>query len=167
MREKNQNVVIYHGRDGARFEVLADDETVWLSRQQLAKLFGRDVKTIGKHIANALKEELHGFSVVAKFATTADDGKTYQVEHYALDMIISVGYRVKSPEGVRFRRWASGVLKAQLMRRAADNRLLKELEKRFANHEFRLTDVERAMKYVLNTLVPPHKENRTPIGFHP
>jgi hypothetical protein len=76
--------------------VRVEDETVWLNRQQIAQLFSRDVKTIGKHIANALKEELKSLSVVAKFATTASDGKTYQVEHYNLDMIISIGYRVKS-----------------------------------------------------------------------
>ena len=74
---------------------------------QLAELFDRDVKTIGKHINNALKEELDNVPVVAKFATTASDGKTYQVEHYNLDMILSVGYRVKSKEGIYFRRWAT------------------------------------------------------------
>ena len=77
--------------------VPVENETVWLNRSQLADLFERDVKTIGKHINNALKEELSA-AVVAKFATTAADGKTYQVEHYNLDMIISVGYRVKSAE---------------------------------------------------------------------
>ena len=81
MREKRcEEVVIYHGEDDIRLEVLSDGDTVWLNRQQLSMLFGRDVKTIGKHIANALREELEGYSVVAKFATTASDGKTYQVE---------------------------------------------------------------------------------------
>ena len=114
----------------------------------------RDVKTIGKHIANALKEELRGFPVVAKFATTAADGKIYQVEHYGLDMILSVGYRVKSSEGIRFRKWASAILKAQILRNAQDNRLLQELEKRFSDHEFRLSDVEKALQYVVGTLMP-------------
>ena len=90
------------------------NNTVWLNRKQLAELFGRDVKTIGKHINNALKEELDN-SVVAKFATTASDGKTYQVEHYNLDMILSVGYRDKSKEGIYFRRWANSVLKQHLV----------------------------------------------------
>jgi len=162
-----KDIVVYGGSEGVQVEVLADADTVWLNRQQLAKLFGRDVKTIGKHIANALKEELRGFPVVAKFATTATDGKCYQVEYYALDMILSVGYRVKSSEGVRFRMWATGILKARLMRRATDNKLLRELEKRFSEHEFRLSDVEQAMKYVLDTLMPPLEEKRTPIGFHP
>jgi len=165
-----KDIVVYGAKDGVEIEVLADAETVWLNRQQLAKLFGRDVKTIGKHIANALKDELRGFSTVAKFATVQTEGGrsvTRQVEYYDLDMILSVGYRVKSSQGIMFRRWANGVLKAQLMRRATDNKLLKELEKRFSEHEFRLADVEQAMKYVLDTLMPPLKQQRTPIGFHP
>ena len=90
--------------------VMVKEETMWLNRNQMAELFGRDVKTIGKHIRNALKEELNGQdSVVAKFATTASDNKTYMVEHYNLDVIISVGYRVKSKRGVEFRRWANSV----------------------------------------------------------
>ena len=80
--------------------VMVKEETMWLNRNQMAELFGRDVKTIGKHIRNALKEELNGQdSVVAKFATTASDNKKYMVEHYNLDVIISVGYRVKSKRG--------------------------------------------------------------------
>ena len=168
MREKKcEEVVIYHGKDDIRLEVLSDGDTVWLNRQQLSMLFGRDVKTIGKHIANALREELEGYSVVAKFATTASDGKTYQVEYYSLDLILSVGYRVKSKEGIRFRRWANGVLKVQLMRRATDSRLLKELERRFSDHEIRLTDVEHAMRQVLDTLLPAVTKNAEPIGFKP
>lgn len=99
-------------------EVKIDEEkdTVWLNRLRISALFNRDVKTIGKHIANALQEELHGVSVVAKFATTAADGKTYQTEHYNLDMIVSVGYRVKSKEGIQFRMWATRVLKDYLLR---------------------------------------------------
>ena len=95
-----------------RVEPQAD--TVWINRQQMAQLFDRDIKTIGKHIQSALREELDD-SVVAKFATTASDGKTYQVEYYNLDMIISVGYRVKSARGVQFRRWATNVLRQYLM----------------------------------------------------
>ncbi len=93
-------------------KVSIEDETVWLHRQQLAELFARDVKTIGKHINNVFKDkELEKIAVVAKFATTASDGKTYNVEYYNLDVIISVGYRVKSQKGVAFRQWATKVLK--------------------------------------------------------
>lgn len=104
---------------------------VWLNRQQLADLFNRDVKTIGKHINNALKEELLGDnSVVSKFATTASDGKTYKVEHYNLDVILSVGYRVKSNNGIIFRRWANRVLKEYTLQGYAINqKRLEYLEK--------------------------------------
>ena len=83
-------IVMYQPDETIRLEVRVEDETVWLNRQQIASLFDRDVKTIGKHINNALQEELDGESVVAKFATTAKDGKTYQVEYYDLDMITSM-----------------------------------------------------------------------------
>ena len=89
-------IVVYQPDDTISLEVKVEDENVWLNRKQLAVLFGRDVKTIGKHVVNALKEELDGFPVVANFATTASDGKTYSVEYYNLDVILSVGYRVKS-----------------------------------------------------------------------
>ncbi len=82
----------------------------------LANFSNRDIKTVGKHINNALKEELRDFSVVAKFATTATDGKTYQVDHYSLDMILSVGYRVKSNRGIEFRIWANSALKQYLVK---------------------------------------------------
>ena len=89
-------IVMYQPDETIRLEVRVENETVWLNRQQIAALFSRDIKTIGKHINNALHEELDGESVGAKFATTAADGKTYQVEYYNLDMIMSVGYRVIS-----------------------------------------------------------------------
>ena len=111
MEEKKNEIILFENQ-GVKLEVNLKDETVWLNREQLAQLFDRDVKTIGKHINNALKEELFDDnSVVAKFATTAKDGKTYQVEYYNLDVILSVGYRVKSKKGIIFRRWANSVLK--------------------------------------------------------
>ena len=117
----NNEVILY--KDGELelpVEVTPDKETVWLNRNQLAVLFDRDVKTIGKHINNALKEELDS-SVVAKFATTAPDGKTYKVDYYNLDMIISVGYRVKSPRGIAFRKWATSILKEYIVQGYAVN----------------------------------------------
>ena len=120
--EEPSAVELYQSEDGTvSVDVKTDGETVWLTRQQLATLFGRDVKTIGKHVTNAQAEELEGISVVAKFATTASDGKTYRVEHYNLDLVLSVGYRVKSAEGVRFRRWASDVLRRYLIDGVATN----------------------------------------------
>ena len=116
---KNE-IVLFENQD-VKLEVNMKDETVWLNANQIAKLFDRDSKTIRKHIDNALKEELDD-SVVAKFATTASDGKTYQVEYYNLDMIISVGYRVKSQNGVIFRKWANKVLKDYLLKGYAVNK---------------------------------------------
>lgn len=129
MAEVPRAIALYMSEDGrVSLEVRADDDTVWLTRAQLGELFGRDVKTIGKHVANARKEELAELPVVAKLATTAADGKTYQVEHYDLDMILAVGYRVKSPEGVHFRRWANDVLKRYVVEGIAINaRRLDEL----------------------------------------
>ncbi len=110
---KNE-IILFENQD-VKLEVNVKDENVWLNREQLAMLFDRDIKTIGKHINNALNEELDN-SVVAKFATTAKDGKTYQVEYYNLDMIISVGYRVKSQNGIIFRKWANKILKDYLLK---------------------------------------------------
>ena len=114
--EKNEIVLFETEDQEIKLDVKLGNETVWLNRSQIAELFGRDVKTIGKHINNALKEELSDQVVVAKFATTtkhgAIDGKTqtHMTEFYNLDVIISVGYRVKSKRGVEFRRWANSVL---------------------------------------------------------
>ena len=121
-----KSIVLFESADGSvELPVMLDParEDVWLSRAQLATLFGRDVKTIDKHVANALREELAGSEnrVVAKFATTARDGKTYQTEHYNLDMVLSVGYRVKSARGVEFRRWATDVLHRYVVTGHAEN----------------------------------------------
>lgn len=122
-------IVIYQANELAeKIEVRIENENVWLNRQQIATLFDRDIKTIGKHINNALKEELVGLSVVAKFATTAADGKVYQTEHYNLDMIISIGYRVKSKRGIEFRIWANKVLKDYLMNGYAINKRINRIE---------------------------------------
>ena len=122
----DQRIVLFESQDGEVVLPVAIDvseQEVWLNREQLSMLFDRDVKTIGKHINNALREELDSEHdrVVAKFATTAADGKCYQVEHYALDVIISVGYRVKSQRGVEFRRWATEVLKRYILKGHAEN----------------------------------------------
>ncbi len=124
----NNEIILFENQE-VKLEVNMKDETVWLNANQLSKLFGRDSKTIRKHINNALNEELDN-SAVAKFATTAKDGKTYQVEYYNLDMIISVGYRIKSQNGVIFRKWANKVLKDYLLKGYAVNqKRLEYLEK--------------------------------------
>ena len=122
-------LILFESQDKSiSLNVTLRNGSVWLNRNQMAELFDRDVKTIGKHVNNAIREELDGLSVVAKFATTASDGKTYMVDYYDLDVIISVGYRVKSQRGVEFRKWANGVLRQYIMQGYAvnDNRI-KEL----------------------------------------
>ncbi|ERF79154.1 virulence RhuM family protein [Gallibacterium anatis] len=111
-------MILYTAADGGiQIKVTLEDETVWLTLDQMAQLFGRDKSTVSRHIKNIFEEEeLQRDSVVANFATTASDGKTYQVEHYNLDVIISVGYRVKSVQGTHFRQWAAARLKEYLIK---------------------------------------------------
>lgn len=124
---KNE-IVLFENQD-VKLEVNMKDETVWLSLEQMTKLFDRDKSVISRHIKNALEEELDN-SVVANFATTAKDGKTYQIDYYNLDMIISVGYRVKSKNGIIFRKWANKIIKDYLIKGyVVNNRRLEYLEK--------------------------------------
>ena len=135
------------------------DETVWLNRNQIAQLFGRDIKTIGKHINNALHEELEGVSVVAKFAITASDGKTYQVEHYNLEMITSIGYRVKSKQGIQFRQWANKILKEYLLRGYSINQRLIEmsdrLDRRLLEQDGKIAAIRKDVDFFVRTSLPP------------
>lgn len=111
-----KNEIVLFENQNIKLEVNLQDETVWLNTKQIAELFDRDYKTIRKHINNALNEELQNEVVVAKFATTAKDNKNYQVEYYNLDVILSVGYRIKSSKGVTFRKWANKILKEHLIK---------------------------------------------------
>jgi hypothetical protein len=144
-------IIIYKESDSDfQIEVRLEDETVWLNRQQLSDLFNRDIKTIGKHINNALREELKSIPVVAKFATTASDGKTYQVEHYNLDMILSVGYRVKSQRGILFRRWANTVLKEYLLKGHVYDHRFEKIEKKLFEHD-------QKFDLIINTGLKPNE----------
>ena len=127
---RNSSIIMYTTEDGlTKIETTFDEDTVWLSLDQMAELFQRDKSTISRHIKNIFKEgELQRNSVVANFATTASDGKTYQVDYYNLDVIISVGYRVKSHRGTQFRIWAMGILKEYMKKGfALDDDRLKRL----------------------------------------
>ena len=130
MDKEKADMIIYTTEDGlTKVETTFDGDTVWLSIDQMAELFQRDKSTISRHIKNIFTEgELQRDSVVAKFATTASDGKVYNVDYYNLDVIISVGYRVKSKRGTQFRIWATGILK-EYMRKgfALDDDRLKNL----------------------------------------
>ena len=161
------HIVVYQPNETVRLDVRLENETVWLNRHQMAQLFGRDIKTVGKHIANALREELNdnilqtslSAAVVAKFATTASDGKTYQVEYYSLDMILSVGYRVKSAEGILFRRWANTVLKEYLLRgysvNARMNQLEDKMDRRLCRAESDIADLKDKVDFFVQTQTPP------------
>jgi hypothetical protein len=135
MSSKNE-IILYRPDEAAEhIEVRLQDETVWLNRHQIATLFGRDIKTIGKHINNVFSEgELIKEVVVAKFATTTQHGaikgktQTLSVEHYNLDVIISVGYRVKSKQGTQFRIWTNKVLKDYLLKGYAVNKRIERIE---------------------------------------
>jgi hypothetical protein len=150
----NNEIVTYQSEMlSNHIEVRVEDETVWLNRLQLADLFDRDVKTIGKHISNALKEELEGIQVVAKFATTATDGKMYQVEHYNLDMILSVGYGVKSQRGTQFRIWANKILKEYLLKGYAIHHRMEILEQKVNSIEIKNNEFD----LIINTKLPPNQ----------
>lgn len=140
-------LALFESEDGlVKLETLMRDDTIWINRKQMAKLFDRDVKTIGKHISNALKEELEvDYPTVAKFATVQDEGGRSverEVEFYNLDMIVSVGYRVKSKRGIEFRRWANSVLKDYILKGYAVNN----------NRMTQLGEVMRIMKRTENSL---------------
>ena len=140
-------VAIYNPDDSIRLEVRLENETVWLNRAQISLLFDRDVKTIGKHINSALAEELKGVPTVAKFATLQQEGDRWvrrPKEYYNLDMILSVGYRVKSSRGIAFRRWANTVLKEDLLRGYTINPRLEQLERRVAKTEEKIDFFVRA-----------------------
>ena len=154
-----RNILIYETAD-RQVEVRLAQETVWLNRQQMAELFGRDVKTIGKHVNNVFREgELDKAATVAKFATVQTEGGrevTRQVEYYNLDVIISVGYRVKSLQGTRFRIWATGRLREYLLRGYAIDR--KRLEQN-------AWELEQALELVRKAAASPALDGSSSRGL--
>lgn len=150
---KNE-IIIYQPDDLTKVEVKIDNETVWLNRQQIAELFDRDIKTIGKHINNSLKEELEGLATVAKFATVQKEGNRSvqrQIEHYSLDVIISVGYRVKSKRGIQFRVWANKILKDYLLKGYSLNIRMNRIEENFQE----INDKVNQIDLQINSTLPP------------
>ena len=129
----NNQIIIYQTEDGqTQIDVRMENDMIWLTRQQIAVLFGRDYKTISKHINNALKEELADSVVVAKIANTTQHGaiegktQTHEIDYFNLEVITSVGYRVKSKRGVQFRQWANKVLKQYLIKGYAVNERMRK-----------------------------------------
>ena len=148
---QENEIVLYQPNEAIHLEVRLEKETVWLNRNQMAILFGRDVKTIGKHINNALHEELHDLATVAKFAIVQNEGGRQvnrTVEFYNLDMILSVGYRVKSSQGILFRQWANSVLKEYLLKGYSVNQ-------RFERLEQRVSRTEEKIDFFVRTSLPP------------
>ena len=166
-------IVLYQPNGTIQLEVRVQDDTVWLNRNQMAVLFDRDVKTIGKHINNALREELaptvaknatlqNDNPTVAKFAIVQQEGNrsvVRQVEYYSLDVILSVGYRVKSSRGIEFRRWANSVLREYILRGHAINQRILAVEERVDSRliaqERRLEAVEEKIDFFVRTSLPP------------
>lgn len=144
-------IILYQPDSSIRLEVRMEEETVWLKRQQIATLFDRDIKTISKHINNALRQELRGLPTVAKFATVQQEGDRLvnrDIEYFNLDMILSVGYRVKSQKGILFRQWANAVLKEYLLRGHAVNQRIERLEQR-------VSKTEEQIGFFVQTALPP------------
>ncbi len=154
---KNEIIIYQDDEASAWLEVRVEEETVWLNRQQISSLFDRDVKTIGKHIHNIFQErELEKKSTVAKFATVQKEGGRMvdrRIEYYNLDIIISVGYRVKSKRGTQFRIWANKVLKEYLLKGYAVNQRFEELEHEVHNVKTELGEI----KLQLKTSLPPNQ----------
>ena len=171
-------IVLYQPNEQMSLEVKLENETVWLNRQQLSILFDRDVKTIGKHINNALKEEL--YPVVAKSTTTGNDSTSNatvakfaivqkegnrevirQVEFYSLDVILSVGYRVKSSHGIEFRRWANQVLKDYMLKGYAINQQMLAMEERIGrqlqDHTIQIHNLQEKVNFFVRTSLPPQQ----------
>ena len=140
--------------------VSPEEETVWLNLNEMCLLFGRDKSVISRHIRRIFEEnELEKNQVVAKNATTGTDGKTYQVDYYNLDVVLSVGYRVKSSQGIMFRRWANTVLKDYLLRGFSINSRLNQLEdkvdRRLAEHEQDIDELKEKVDFFVQTSLPP------------
>lgn len=127
--KNNSEIVLYQPDNSISIEALVENETIWLTLDNLSMLYERNKSTISRHIKNIFKEgELKPYAVVANFATTASDGKTYQIDYYNLDVIISVGYRVKSQKGVEFRKWANVIIKNHIIKANAINIRVERVE---------------------------------------
>ncbi len=148
MNSEKGDIVIYQAETGATaLQVHLDHDTVWLTQKQMSVLFDKDVRTVNEHIKNIFREaELDEFSVIRKFRITAADGKTYDTAHYNLDVIISVGYRVKSQQGTRFRQWATQVLRNHIVKGYTVN------EQRLREESAKLQEMQQTMELLARTL---------------
>ena len=149
-------IILYQPDNSIQLEVRMEEDTVWLTQQQMALLFDTTKQNISLHVNNIFKEgELKKESVVKFFLTTAKDGKNYRVWYYNLDVIISVGYRVKSVRGTEFRIWANSVLKDYLLKKITMNQRISQIENQLALHEKVLTDHSEKIDFFVRTSLPP------------
>ena len=166
-------IIVYRASDGNELSVKTDGETVWLTQQQMCQLFGRDRSVITKHINNIFKEgELVREVVCAKYAHTTPHGaikgksQVQEVVLYNLDVIISVGYRVKSLQGTRFRQWATGILREMLLNRLDEVREIAKLKHRVDIVEGDIKQIKGGVSYLVKQLSEPSATPRRRIGFN-
>ena len=163
---EQKRIVVYKPSEKVKMEVKTDGETVWLTQEQMCQLFGRERSVITKHVRNVFRDgELVPEAVCAKFAHTALDGKVYQVVFYNLDVVISVGYRVKSIEGVRFRQWATRVLRELLLGRLDGIERIGKLERRVDSIEHNVKRIGDGVTYLVKQMSTPQVPVRRRIGF--
>jgi len=155
MNTHQNEIILYQPDNSVELEVVLENETVWLTQSQMSMLFGRDRSVIGRHISNIFKEgELQENVVRANFAHTTQHGaikdktQTIDIQYYNLDVIISVGYRVKSKQGTIFRQWANSILKDYILKGYAINQ-------RFERLEYRVTETEKKIDFFVKTALPP------------
>lgn len=158
--ENQGEIILYQPDNEVKLEVRLEEETVWLTQAQMAELFQTSKQNVSLHTNNIFKEkELNPDTVVKESLTTAADGKNYRVKYYNLDVIISVGYRVKSIRGTQFRQWANKVLKEYLLKGYSINQHLSNLEdrvnSRFLEHEQRLNRIDSKIDFFVRTSLPP------------
>ena len=157
VQNSNQNqIVLYHPNETISLEVRLENETVWLTQEQIAQLFGVKRPAITKHIRNIYEiGELDEYSVCSILERTASDGKKYMTQFYNLDMILSVGYRVNSVNAVLFRKWSSSVLKDYLLKGYALENRLSTIEKRLNKHSILLSNHQEKIDFFVRTSLPP------------
>ena len=168
-----QQIIVYKSSDGSELPVKTDGETVWMTQRQMCQLFGRERTVITKHINNIFKEgELERKEVCAKFAHTTPHGsikgktQVQEVVLYNLDVIISVGYRVKSIQGTRFRQWATRILREMLLNRLDEVKRIGNLERRMDAVEGDIKQIKGGMNYLVKQLSAPSDPPRKRIGFN-
>lgn len=151
-------IIIYQPDETIKLDVRFENETVWLTQAQMVILFERNQSVIARHISNIFHEgELDKKSVYAKFAYTASDQKKYNVAFYNLDVVISVGYRVKSIQGTRFRQWATKVLREHLLRGYTLNKRLDRVEEKLNEHDARIGNLQESVDFFVRTSLPPRQ----------